>query len=161
MTNITPLVDGIENLQIDYGVDTNSDGNADSYAADPASVTNWSNVVSVQIHLLARNTETSLGYTDTKTYNLGPTGLRGWIHSDTSQSNGATGRLTHSSRQILVTVASSPGNAVLAVDDVILGAIAAAGLTWGFDALWATVLLCLALAAAYGGYHLRHRGESA
>jgi Family of unknown function (DUF6288)/PA14 domain/Bacterial Ig domain len=58
-----------------------------------------------------------------ETYNLGATGLRGWIHI-----GGGTpydGTLTVDSRQILVTVASTPGSAVLAVDDVILGAMAA------------------------------------
>jgi autotransporter-associated beta strand protein len=58
-----------------------------------------------------------------ETYNLGPTGLRGWIYI--GGGNGADGTITTESRQILVTVASTPGNAVLAVDDVILGAVAA------------------------------------
>jgi type IV pilus assembly protein PilW len=70
--NITPLVDGIENLQLDYGVDTNGDGAADSYQAEPATVANWGDVVSVQINLLARNTELSPRFNDTRTYNLGP-----------------------------------------------------------------------------------------
>ncbi|MCF7731599.1 MAG: DUF6288 domain-containing protein [Akkermansiaceae bacterium] len=63
----------------------------------------------------------------TDTYNLGPTGLRGWIYLSGGAGNthGADGTMTGESRQILVTVASAPGNAVLAVDDVILGAMAA------------------------------------
>lgn len=80
--NVSPVVDGIENLQVEYGVDTNNDGNADVYrsAADinalsPAAdaVAAWSNVVTVKIHVLARSTEPSLGFTDTKTYRLGTT----------------------------------------------------------------------------------------
>ena len=60
-----------------------------------------------------------------ETYNLGPTGLRGWIYMDTSNPDAGTyGLITALSRQILVTVASTPGSAVLAVDDVILGAMA-------------------------------------
>jgi hypothetical protein len=60
------------------------------------------------------------------TFNLGPTGLRGWIHCHFDGFDfAASGRISDASRQILVTTASSPGNAVLAVDDVILGAIAA------------------------------------
>ncbi|OYV07148.1 MAG: hypothetical protein CFE26_02555, partial [Verrucomicrobiales bacterium VVV1] len=61
------------------------------------------------------------------TYNLGATGLRGWIYLSGGAGNthGADGTMTGESRQILVTVASAPGNAVLAVDDVILGAMAA------------------------------------
>ncbi len=80
MANITPLVDGIENLQVDYGIDTNvdgcagtaNDGNADCYMAAPATIADWTNVVSVRVHVLARNTEASPGYSDTKTYQLGP-----------------------------------------------------------------------------------------
>lgn len=74
------LVDGIENLQVEYGIDTNNDGNADSYEGylgDPtlaATVIKWSDVVTVKINLLARNPEMSPGYTDTKTYNLGVSG---------------------------------------------------------------------------------------
>jgi len=56
----------------------------------------------------------------TLTYNLGPTGLRGWIYIS-GGNVGADGTITAESRQILVTVASTPGSAVLAVDDVILG----------------------------------------
>ena len=60
-----------------------------------------------------------------ETYNLGPTGLRGWIYMDASNPNaGSHGLITTLSRQILVTVASTPASAVLAVDDVILGAMA-------------------------------------
>lgn len=69
-----PLVEGIENLQIDYGVDTTGDGAPDSFATSPATVTDWSNVMALRVHLLARNNERSAGYTDTKTYNLGLAG---------------------------------------------------------------------------------------
>ncbi len=72
------------------------------------------------IAALKANTSADPGYNET--YNLGPTGLRGWIH--VGGGNGADGTITDQSRQILVTVASAPGNAVLAVDDVILGAMA-------------------------------------
>jgi autotransporter-associated beta strand protein len=58
----------------------------------------------------------------TYTYNLGSTGLRGWI-SVSSGNVGADGLITGESRQILVTVVGSgtPAAGVLAVDDVILG----------------------------------------
>lgn len=58
------------------------------------------------------------------TYNLGATGLRGWIWVD-RENKGDTGMMTDLSRQILVTHCVAPANAVLAVDDVILGAMAA------------------------------------
>lgn len=58
------------------------------------------------------------------TYNLGATGLRGWIHSrPATHFDGLQGRTTAASRQILVTHvgAKSPADGVLQVDDVILG----------------------------------------
>jgi type IV pilus assembly protein PilW len=77
-----PLVEGIEELQLHYGLDTNGDGMADSYVANPndyptgactgsCPINNWTNVVTVQFHLLARNLEPSPDFTDTKKYVLG------------------------------------------------------------------------------------------
>lgn len=82
---VTPLVEGIEQLNIDYGVDCTAAGvagygNPDSYASDPATVTGgtctsdanrWMNVMTARIALLARNIEPSPRYTDVKTYQLG------------------------------------------------------------------------------------------
>ncbi len=79
---IVSLVEGVENLQMEYGVDTNNDGTPDTFTADPDSFTyagcatapcvvTWRNVMAVRINILARNTENSPGYTDTKTYTLG------------------------------------------------------------------------------------------
>ena len=59
------------------------------------------------------------------TYNLGATGLRGWIFTKASNFlDSAQGRTTTASRQILVTHvgAGSPADGVMMVDDVILGA---------------------------------------
>lgn len=71
--NHVPLVEGIENLQFEYGLDTTvpGDGEADTFTAAPASVAQWAQVVAVRVHVLARNTEASTGFTDTKTYALG------------------------------------------------------------------------------------------
>lgn len=71
--NYVPLVEGIENLQFEYGLDSVApfDGDADTFTAKPASVALWAQVVAVRIHVLARNTETSPGFADTKTYALG------------------------------------------------------------------------------------------
>lgn len=55
------------------------------------------------------------------TYNLGPTGLRGYIHVSRRPNDGPDGTMTGESRQILVTVASAPAAKVAKVDDVILG----------------------------------------
>lgn len=68
---VTPLVEGIENMQLEYGLDTSGDGNADSFKPNPATVAEWTQVVAVRLNLLARNTEATPGYSDTKTYTLG------------------------------------------------------------------------------------------
>lgn len=59
------------------------------------------------------------------TYNLGATGLRGWIYTKPATFlDSVQGRTTTASRQILVTHvgAKSPADGVMEVDDVILGA---------------------------------------
>jgi hypothetical protein len=67
----------------------------------------------------------AIGAVDRKlTYNLGATGLRGWIHhKPATHFDGLQGRTTAASRQILVTHVGqeSPADGVLEVDDVILG----------------------------------------
>ncbi len=58
------------------------------------------------------------------TYNLGSTGLRGWIYTKpATHFDGLQGRTTAASRQILVTHVGekSPADGVVKVDDVILG----------------------------------------
>ncbi len=69
--SIVPLVDGIENMQIEYGIDTNSDGVPNSYTSAPTSTTDWRNVMAARVNLLARNTISSQGYTDSRVYTLG------------------------------------------------------------------------------------------
>lgn len=89
------LVEGIEDIHFEYGMDLDTDGAPDCYVSDPtvdeapaiakcpttgwavADATNWSNVVSVRINLLARSTQTSSGWTDTRTYDLGRTTVSG------------------------------------------------------------------------------------
>lgn len=69
--SVVPLVEGIEDLQIEYGLDKPTvDGAPDSYTATPASIDDWRSIVSVKIGLLARNTEKTQSYTDPKTYTL-------------------------------------------------------------------------------------------
>jgi type IV pilus assembly protein PilW len=68
----TPLVEGIENMQLEYGLDNaGGDGVADIYKASPATVDEWIQVTAIRIYLVARNTDSSPGFTDTKTYQLG------------------------------------------------------------------------------------------
>ena len=60
-----------------------------------------------------------------QTYNLGATGLRGWIYTrPANYFESCQGRTTTASRQILVTHvgANSPADGVMKVDDVIFGA---------------------------------------
>jgi type IV pilus assembly protein PilW len=68
--SVTPLVEGIENMQIDYGIDSDSDGYPNTYTTSPANTTDWSNVMAIRVNILARNNTPSMGYTDTKTYCL-------------------------------------------------------------------------------------------
>lgn len=78
-----PLVDGIEQFQVEYGLDTSGNGTPNTYVQDPtvasdlaATITAWRQVVAVRLYILARNTEATDtgGYTDQKTYNLGAFG---------------------------------------------------------------------------------------
>lgn len=81
LTPPTPLVEGIENMQLDYGIDNLpapvGDGYPDSYTTTPANVTDWSNVVAIRVNLLARNNDPTAGYSDSKTYALGGAGSVG------------------------------------------------------------------------------------
>jgi len=72
--DIVPLVEGVENMQIDYGIDSDNDGAQNSWVTEPASAADWANVMAVRITLLVRNVEQTPGFTDTKTYNLGLAG---------------------------------------------------------------------------------------
>ena len=80
---ILPLVEGIENLGLEYLLDTNGDGVPDAVTASPGAYNgcasesdpcyrdNWINTVAVKVHILSRATELSPGYTDNKTYPFG------------------------------------------------------------------------------------------
>jgi len=75
----TPLVEGIEQFNVEYGIDTDGDGAVDAYIANPTIYvcgtctpeSNWKNVLTAQFYILARNIDASPGYTDDKTYSLG------------------------------------------------------------------------------------------
>ncbi|MGH8686275.1 MAG: PilW family protein [Burkholderiales bacterium] len=77
-----PLVEGIEEMAIEYGIDDDGDGEPDTYTADPSlyhfpgcaactAVSSWTNVVTAQLHVLARSPDVSPGHVDTKVYALG------------------------------------------------------------------------------------------
>jgi len=65
----------------------------------------------------------------TWTYNLGATGMRGWIYSAWPETPGRAGTTAFAPYQILVTTvaASTPAAGILATDDVILGASTGSG----------------------------------
>ena len=56
----------------DYGIDTDNNGVPDgNYLTTAATVSDWANVVAMRINVLARNLESTNGYTDAKTYDMG------------------------------------------------------------------------------------------
>lgn len=79
----TSLVQGVENLQLEYGLDTDGNGDADVYTANPdlylgcgpattpTCVGHWTSVVSAKVFVLTRSIDTTPGYVDAKTYVLG------------------------------------------------------------------------------------------
>lgn len=79
----TSLVQGVQDLQVEYGLDTNNDGAPDVYVADPndyltcndtttpTCVGHWLSAVSAKVYVLSRNVDGSPGHDDTKAYRLG------------------------------------------------------------------------------------------
>ncbi len=53
------LVDNVENMEIEYGVDTNDDNAADEYRA-AAAVSNWESVISVRLRLLVASADNNI-----------------------------------------------------------------------------------------------------
>jgi type IV pilus assembly protein PilW len=90
-----PLVEGIEEFNVEYGIDSDGDGAPDDYTSNPdgwggppsgcvpaggcTQSLNWTNVIAVRLYLLARNIDPSPGYVDAKTYTLGHNALGGLV----------------------------------------------------------------------------------
>jgi type IV pilus assembly protein PilW len=72
------IAEGVENLQLEYGLDTNDDGQPDNFVTAGSGVINgvapnqWQNVVAVRLHVLARSSQPTSGYSDVRTYQVGP-----------------------------------------------------------------------------------------
>jgi hypothetical protein len=66
-----PLVENVEQLQFQYGRDTDGDGDVDRYD-NAASLTtaDWGGVVNVRVSLVVRTDATDSSHSDTTTYNL-------------------------------------------------------------------------------------------
>jgi type IV pilus assembly protein PilW len=65
------IAQGVENLQIDYGIDATGEGLAQNFVSIPASMADWTNVVELKLSMLVRNPQATLNYADAKTYTLG------------------------------------------------------------------------------------------
>ena len=76
---IVPLAEGVENMQLEYGMDsdasTDLDVAPDSFSSSPATLEDWRDVVSVRISLLARNLTATPTHIDSKSYKLGSTAV--------------------------------------------------------------------------------------
>jgi len=75
---LVSLAEGIENMQLEYGLDTSAapgDGIPDTFvtadAITGAAPNLWQNVVAVRLHVLARSTQATPGYSDVRTYRIG------------------------------------------------------------------------------------------
>ena len=63
------LATGIENLQIEYGIDTTENGQPNVYLTNPT-LAQMQDVVAARIFLIGRTTEIDTRYTNTKTYSI-------------------------------------------------------------------------------------------
>ena len=79
--NAVPLVEGIEDLRVDLGVDNDADGLPDTWkrclAAAPCTLTEATNVMAAKIYVISRTLEPTREYTDDKTYSVGLSGTVG------------------------------------------------------------------------------------
>lgn len=97
--NLRTIAPGIENLHIEYGIDTDDNGSIDAWVAsnddprhpDPSNLPNltgtavsgmrpdagdgnrWEDVMAVKLFLISRDLTSTPGYTDTKSFTLGGT----------------------------------------------------------------------------------------
>jgi type IV pilus assembly protein PilW len=76
-TSPEEIASGIEQLQVQYGVDTNGDLSveqyldADAISTNTATTPNWDQVVSARVWVLTRAECPETGYTNTNTYDIG------------------------------------------------------------------------------------------
>ena len=76
------LAQGVADLRVDYGLDTDNDGFPDAYKkcgasslyTGPCTATDWANVMAIKVYLLTRNLDPTPGYVDTNTYTMGLAG---------------------------------------------------------------------------------------
>ncbi|NND67942.1 MAG: prepilin-type N-terminal cleavage/methylation domain-containing protein, partial [Halioglobus sp.] len=68
------LVEGVENMQIEYGVDSDGDQQANYFVANPTAA-EMNGAVAARIYLLMRSVGEITGYTNDKTFTLGQTAI--------------------------------------------------------------------------------------
>jgi type IV pilus assembly protein PilW len=73
--NVYPMVEGIQDMRFEYGIDTTNDGGADEFrrcdTVTTCTADQWAGVTTVRANLLAVNLEPTLGYKDDKVYDMG------------------------------------------------------------------------------------------
>lgn len=96
--SVTSLVDGIERLHLQYGLDNDGDGEVDSFKSTPSG-DEWEDVIAVRIWLLARNLKETPGYTDNRSYVLAneaaytpADGFKRQLYTSTVRLNNSAGR---------------------------------------------------------------------
>ncbi|QTR51844.1 PilW family protein [Candidatus Thiothrix anitrata] len=71
VNNRQPVVNGIENIQFQYGIDTDGNGTADRFVnATNVGAANWESVVSIKVAILVRSLGDVLEANSVRTYNL-------------------------------------------------------------------------------------------
>ena len=65
------LVEGVERFHIDFGIDPDANGRAESYTSATIDEDNVDEIVSARIYILVRSPDIDASYTNTKTYDLG------------------------------------------------------------------------------------------
>ena len=71
------LVEGIQDMQLDYGLDAANSGAPSTPFITAPTLAQWPNVMAVDVTLLARNTRPTRGFNDTRTYDMGAAGSVG------------------------------------------------------------------------------------
>ena len=67
--NLVEIAEGVENLQVLYGIDNNADNQVDQYV-NADQVTSWGGVISIQLAILVRSLNTVKAQNEAKTYTL-------------------------------------------------------------------------------------------
>lgn len=68
------VINGVEAMVVEAGLDTNHDGIADTFTAGPSALVEGTNdtIVQIRFHLLLRSVEPDPAYTNNQLYQLGP-----------------------------------------------------------------------------------------